>query len=105
MLYEFLLENEKEILALTEEKARKLAGTGPSSEQLEKGLPIFYKQLVTVLKANLKILPTTDDQNKRMAQAARESDEPAMAAASGRHDEVELAKSAGRHGAELLRLG
>ncbi len=105
MLHEFLLDNEKEILALTEKKARDLAGAGPTSEQLEQGLPIFYKQLMGVLKLELDVTAISTVAKDRMAQAARESDEPAMAAASGRHGEEELAKSAGKHGSELLRLG
>jgi signal transduction histidine kinase len=90
---------------LTAEKALKLAGGGPTSELLEKGLPIFYKHLVTILKADIKFLPSTVDQFDRMAQAASASDEHAMAVASGRQDEMELAKSASLHGSELLRLG
>jgi hypothetical protein len=50
MLSEFLLANQKEVLEMTENKTLNLAGNRPSSEQLKKGLPIFYKQLMTVLK-------------------------------------------------------
>ena len=50
MLYEFLLKHEKEILAATEKKSLQLAGARPSSDQLEKGLPVFFKQLLTALK-------------------------------------------------------
>ena len=48
MLHEFLLKNQNEILAMTEKKSVALAGVRPSSEQLKKGLPIFYDQLMTV---------------------------------------------------------
>ena len=105
MLHEFLLENEKEILGMTEKKARDLAGDGPSSERLKKGLPIFYKQLMTELRLEQSIHPEYTIDKDGMAQAARDADEPAMSAASGRADEVGLAKSAGNHGVELLRLG
>lgn len=105
MLYEFLLKNEVEILAMTEKKTRDLAGHGPTSEQLKKGLPIFYKQLITVLQLEQSSHSAAAPNLDGMAQAARNSDEPAMADASGRPEEVELAKSAGRQGVELLRLG
>ncbi len=105
MLHEFLLENEKEILAMTEKKARDLAEGGPNSDLLKKGLPIFYKQLIDVLQLEQNIHPEYNIDKKGMAQAARDADEPAMSAASGRSDEVVVADTAGLHGVELLRLG
>jgi hypothetical protein len=105
MLHEFLLKNENEIIAMTEKKARDLAEDGPNSELLKKGLPIFYKQLMSVLRLEQSIHANYMVDKIGMARAAREADEPAMSAASGRPDEVELAKAAGRHGVELLRLG
>jgi len=104
MLYDFLLKNQKEILEMTEEKSLELAGVRPSSVQLKKGLPIFYQQLVTVLK--LEGESSGKPKNKAaMARAALENDEPAIALAAGNPDEVEVAKAAGLHGAELLHLG
>ena len=50
MLYEFLEKNGVEILALTEQKALKLAGTLPSSQELKEGLPLFYGHLINYLK-------------------------------------------------------
>lgn len=50
MLYQFLEEHRAEVLELTEDKSLKLAGSLPSSEQLRKGLPLFYEQLITYLK-------------------------------------------------------
>ena len=50
MLSDFLLSNEKEILELTEKKSLELAGLRPSSEQLKKGLPVFYQQLMDMLR-------------------------------------------------------
>jgi hypothetical protein len=105
MLHEFLLENEQEILEMTEKKTLALAGVRRSSEQLKKGLPIFYKQLLTVLLVNRGHPRSTVVDQKAMAKAAAESDEPAMAMAAGRPDDAAVARSAGLHGMELLRLG
>ncbi len=105
MLHEFLLKNEQEILAMAEKKTLALAGVRPSSEQLKKGLPIFYKQLLTVLLLNRGHTPGSELDQEGMAKAAAESDEPAMAMAAGRPDDAAVAKSAGLHGTELLRLG
>ena len=105
MLYEFLIANQKEILALTEQKTRDLAEGGSSSELLEKGLPIFYKQLIAELKHNHNENHESPPDTGGMAKAAREADEPALALAAGTHNQVEVASSAGRHGSELLRLG
>jgi signal transduction histidine kinase len=106
MLYEFLKENQKEILAISEKKCLELAGVRPSSGQLEKGLPIFYDQLLTVLKTQA-VAPRRDPKKEKvdMAAAATNANEMAMTAASGRPEEVCLAESAGSHGKELLRLG
>ena len=41
LLYQFLLKNKDEILAITEEKTLELAGTLASSDQLKQGLPIL----------------------------------------------------------------
>lgn len=105
MLHEFLLKNEQEILDMAEKKTLALAGVRPSSEQLKKGLPIFYKQLLNVLLINRGHAPNSEVNQVGMAKAAAESDEPAMAMAAGRPDDAAVAKSAGLHGIELLRLG
>ncbi|MBX9769255.1 MAG: HAMP domain-containing histidine kinase [Bdellovibrionales bacterium] len=106
MLYEFLLKNQEEVLAMTEKKSLELAGVRPSSDQLKRGLPIFYEQLLTVLKEEIRS-PRGDlkKEKGRMAQAATDNNEEAMVDASGRPGEAGLAKSAGSHGKELLRLG
>lgn len=75
MLYEFLEQHRAEVLALTEDKSLKLAGALPSSEQLRKGLPLFYGHLITYLKST----------------NTRPSEDEIVAAAAG-------------HGKELLRL-
>lgn len=105
MLYEFLLKNADDILALTKQKTRDLAEGAPSSEQLEKGLPIFYKQLITVLKHDHSENPNAPADKEGMAKAARNADEPALALAAGSHNQAEVAISAGEHGSELMRLG
>ena len=52
MLKEFLQENRIEILALAEEKTLKLAGQLLSSEDLRRGLPVFYEHLIYFLKSH-----------------------------------------------------
>jgi signal transduction histidine kinase len=105
MLYDFLLKNEKEILNMAEKKTLALAGVRPNSEQLKKGLPVFYKQLLNVLLLNRGHAHISEINEAGMAKAAAESDEPAMAMAAGRPEDAAVAKSAGLHGVELLRLG
>jgi hypothetical protein len=82
MLLDFLIEHEKEVLAMTETKSLQLAGVRPSSDQLKQGFPIFYHQLKRVLRAE-------------QASYANASDNPG---------EAELARTAGLHGIELQRL-
>lgn len=75
MLYEFLEEHRIEILALTEEKTVKLAGSLPSSVELRKGLPIFFENLIRYLKSPLDA-----------------------------SDEAKIVSGAAGHGEELMRL-
>lgn len=105
MLYEFLLKEQKGILALTEEKSLELSGMRQSSVLLKEGLPIFYEQLMNVLRFNNESIKNSEIDKPGMARAAQDSDEQALAKAGGRPEEVAVAKSAGLHGAELLRLG
>ncbi|MBX9767842.1 MAG: HAMP domain-containing histidine kinase, partial [Bdellovibrionales bacterium] len=53
MLHEFLQMNRQTILSLTEQKTKNLAGPREASEQLRKGLPLFYEQLIKVLEQKL----------------------------------------------------
>jgi signal transduction histidine kinase len=76
MLHDFLEANQHEILALCAEKTKSLAGTRGASEQLKRGLPLFYAQLIKVLEAKLGFDPTPD-----------------------------LLSDAADHGKEFLRLG
>jgi signal transduction histidine kinase len=105
MLYEFLLKNQKEVLAMTEKKTLELAGATPSSLQLKQGLPIFYSQLMEVLQLEGKPKFANRVNVHGMVTAANHSDEPALAIASGRPNEAMLATAGGRHGQELQRLG
>jgi signal transduction histidine kinase len=106
MLYDFLFENKNKILDMTEKKSLALAGVRPSSDQLKRGLPIFYQQLLIVLKDEAaNILDKGPVDSRAMIEAAKFCDEPALSVASGQKDEVNLTKSAGGHGVELLRLG
>lgn len=105
MLADFLPTKKDEILTLTEEKALELAGNHPSSAQLKKGLPIFFNQMVEVIRNSEKPSSPPQKDIKAIAEAADRNDEPAMAEAAGRPAEAELAESAGRHGSEFQRLG
>ena len=106
MMYEFLLMHEKEILAASEKKTHELAGVRPYSDQLKKGLPIFYKQLLAALKLVVDNVKVKSIENKpAMAKAARQNDETGIVEASTHPEEVGIATAAGIHGAELLRLG
>jgi hypothetical protein len=82
-----------------------LAGIRQSSCQLKEGLPIFFKQLINVLRIKNEPIKESKIDKVGMARAAQDVDEQALAKASGHLDEVEVANSAGHHGAELLRLG
>lgn len=105
MLHQFLENHKKEILKMTEMKALELAGVRPSSEQLRKGLPIFYQQLIEILILEEGSERASKKNENGIQQAVSNNDEPAMTIASGHPAEYELAISAGKHGSELLRLG
>jgi signal transduction histidine kinase len=104
MLHEFLINNQEDILVMTAKKTLEFTGAHPSSEQLKKGLPIFYTQLLNMLKIEraFSINPPLD--NAGFQKAGQENDEPAIAAASGHPEEAGVTESAGQHGAELQRL-
>ena len=105
MLYEFLLKNKEEILAITEKTSLDLAGIHPSSVELKQGLPIFYEQLLNVLRLEQDATIKSTGNKADKAKDADEEDEPALANADGCPEEAELARTAGLHGVELLRLG
>lgn len=90
MLHNFLESNKDKILNMTEEKTLEMAGVRPSSDQLRKGLPIFYQQLIDILVFEERSSKTTD---------------PGGYKATENPEEVALSASAGRHGSELMKLG
>ena len=52
MLYEFLLAERDEILALCSNKIVRLANSRSSSDEMERGLPVFYDELIEVLRTD-----------------------------------------------------
>ncbi|MHC5730820.1 MAG: hypothetical protein ACYTXY_43305, partial [Nostoc sp.] len=52
MLHEFLLAERDEILALCSKKIARLADSRISSDEMERGLPVFYNELIEVLRAD-----------------------------------------------------
>lgn len=72
MLHQFLELHRTEILALAEEKTLKLAGLLPSSEELKRGLPVFYERLIDYLKnpstevPEKSLLPGAADHGKEL---------------------------------------
>ncbi|MEO8017132.1 MAG: HAMP domain-containing sensor histidine kinase [Pseudomonadota bacterium] len=104
-LNEFLRSHESEILASCEAKTLELSGTHSLSDELMPGLPIFFKQLISVLED----APAEPDESAidrpGMARAANASDEPGIARAAGRPFEAEMARTAGIHGDELQKRG
>ncbi|MFN8944711.1 MAG: sensor histidine kinase [Pseudobdellovibrionaceae bacterium] len=57
MLYDFLEKFQTEILAISADKTKILAGKLENSEQLKQGLPLFYEQLIKVLKQKMENKP------------------------------------------------
>ena len=104
-LREFLRQNEKAILTSTEARSLQLAGSGPTSEQLKRGLPIFFNQLLDILEHEPAVPAESAVDAEEMIKAAYAADEPAIAVAAGRLQEAEVARSAGAHGTELQKLG
>jgi hypothetical protein len=83
MLYEFLLAERDEILALCSNKIVRLANSRSSSDEMERGLPVFYDELIEVLR-------TDTDESEEVSNNAIESFHKA---------------SAERRGKESLKLG
>ena len=105
VLFEFLKQNEQEILASCAAKSLELSGPRPTSEELDRGLPIFMKQLMTVLEHTPAEPADTEIDKGGMVRAADASNEPAIARAAGRPFDAEVALTAGAHGQELQRCG
>lgn len=83
MLFEFLIQNKKEIIQLCRKKVNAAGESKPTSALLDQGLPVFYDELIAVLKRT------------------------ASAADSGKINRAVKIKSgdAAAHGKESLRLG
>jgi signal transduction histidine kinase len=77
MLYEFLTANRPEIIARARARVKERTAPRPTDDELEKGIPLFLDQLVTIL---------------------RQSTSPGLAS-------PELADAAARHGGELRAKG
>lgn len=73
MLYEFLSAERKEILALCSEKILRLAGSRSSSDEMERGLPVFYDELIEVLRTDTDNFGEVD--NKAIGDVHRASAE------------------------------
>ena len=82
-LHEFLSAERDEILTLCAEKILSLADSKSSSDEMERGLPIFYDELIEVLRGDT-------DESKGQGDNSIENTHRA---------------SAERHGKESLRLG
>jgi signal transduction histidine kinase len=104
-LVEFLRTNESAILTSIEEKSAALSGARPSSGQMQRGLPIFFKQLLGALEHSPAGPAASAVDRDGLIEAANAGDEPAIAMAAGRPQDVELAKTAGAYGRDLQQLG
>ena len=59
-LQDFLVDNRESILNLCNEKTAQLAGLLGTSKQLRLGLPLFYEQLIIILKEKIEINSSKD---------------------------------------------
>jgi signal transduction histidine kinase len=79
LLHDFLLKNREDILNRSEIRTVALGALRPVSNELQRGLPIFFDQMIEILK----------------------KDKTAVSL----NDERKILHSSGEHGKELLRLG
>ncbi|MHC5918244.1 MAG: hypothetical protein ACYTXE_46500, partial [Nostoc sp.] len=63
MLHEFLLAERDEILALCSKKITGLGDSMSSSDEMERGLPVFYDELIEVLRADADIDESREPDN------------------------------------------
>lgn len=78
-LEQFLSENKTSILNSAAEKTFELTSLRPTSDELKKGIPIFFEQLIAVLKKSRSEVGTAD--------------------------ESQILSTSGVHGRELMQLG
>jgi len=104
-LLDFLKANEAAILTSIDERSPALASARLASEQLQLGLPIFFRQLLEVLEH----LPANSAASERdtagSVNASSTSLERVSAPSTNRPYDVEVTRSAGAYGKELQRLG
>jgi signal transduction histidine kinase len=72
MLHQFLEQNRKEILDLTEEKTKARTGSRPESDQLRLGLPLFLEYLIRVLQKSPTSVPSKQDMLQIAANHGKE---------------------------------
>ena len=104
-LLEFLRRNEKAILTSIDERSPALATARLASEQLQRGLPIFFKQLLEVLEQLSANSAASELDTDGSVNAANATGQSIIAPATSRAYDVEVIKSAGAYGKELQRLG
>ncbi|MEH1953923.1 sensor histidine kinase [Nostoc sp.] len=75
MLHEFLLAERDEILALCSKKIARLADSMSSSDEMERGLPVFYDELIEVLRADADIDESGEAHNSSIESVHRASAE------------------------------
>ncbi len=90
---------------MTEKKSLDLAGARPSSEQLKRGLRIFYKHITEVLRSERQDAQSFESNRDASIAAIQECDESTFSQAADQPDEINLTKEAGLHGTELIKLG
>ncbi|QLE45371.1 HAMP domain-containing histidine kinase (plasmid) [Nostoc sp. C052] len=71
MLHEFLLAERNEILALCSKKIARLADSMSSSDEMERGLPVFYDELIEVLRADADIDESGEAHNNSIESVHR----------------------------------
>ncbi|MHC5747296.1 MAG: sensor histidine kinase [Nostoc sp.] len=71
MLHEFLLAERDEILALCSKKITGLGDSMSSSDEMERGLPVFYDELIEVLRADADIDESREEHNNSIESVHR----------------------------------
>lgn len=104
-LLDFLRRNETSILTSIDERSPALATARLASEQLQRGLPIFFRQLLEVLEHLSANSAASELDTDESVNAAKPTEPATVAPATSRAYDVEVTKSAGAYGKELQRLG
>jgi len=104
-LLDFLRRNESEILTSIDNRSPALATARLASEQLQRGLPIFFKQLLEVLEQLSANSAASELDTDESATAPSPTGHTTIPPPMSRAYDVEVMKSAGAYGKELQRLG